>query len=603
MPLFAIIVFYKFENLEEIKMPFDGLTISVLTEELNHQLVGARIDKIHQPEKDEILITIRHPQKGGYRLLISANPRWSRMHLTDSKKENPSQPPAFCMLLRKYLEGGKIMAFTQPGLERAVTISIQALDEFRDWKQRYLICEFTGRHSNILLVNPETNTIWDAIKKYGGDPNAYREVLPGKGYIQPPPQDKLDPLTADYDTWVNAVWTKYDQTMATALFSCCTGISPFTSRQIPLLAGIDPDMPVEQSGELELSRVFTMLKSLLESPAINPTVWYKKNTPVDFTPFKPVLPPGLISLHPLTMNQACDSFYQAKMSELRLESLKTNLSRRIKTILDKAYKKHYAQAGDLNKAWENEKYKTWGELLTAYAHLIAPGAKSVELNDFYSEEPVKIELLPHRTPIENAQKYFKIYNKSRASQKHLALLMDNNQKEIDYLESVLVAVFQSESPEQVEEIVEELIKEAYIKEYSRKKRTVQEKSRPRHFLSSDGLDILVGRNNRQNDQLTLKQADNHDLWLHTRNIPGTHVIVKLPRTVTSIDQVPDATLEQAAALAAAYSKARQDEKVAVDYTFRANVHKPNGGKPGMVIYDHHWTVIVNPRNAMAPTIT
>ena len=271
------------------------------------------------------------------------------------------------------------------------------------------------------------------------------------------------------------------------------------------------------------------------------------------------------------------------------------MGRDIKTVLDKAYKKRFFQEGDMHQATEHEKFKTWGELITAYAYQLEKGMLEAHLEDYQRGGEVVVPLDPRYTPIQNAQKYFKVYNKSRKTLIHLGNLMAENQAEIDYLESVLVSIQQAECTGDMEEIAEELEKGKPGKDKRQKGTGTRPRSTPRRFTSSDGLEILVGRNNRQNDNLTLKTSDPGDLWLHTKNIPGTHVIIRLPRTVKTIHDVPDATLEEAALLAAHFSKARESEKVEVDYTFRSQVRKPGGARPGMVIYDNYWTLVVNPR--------
>lgn len=582
-------------------MPFDGFAIRAICRELNHELSNARIDKVYQPEKDEIIFSIRAPGSKALRLLISANARWARMHTCEQKKANPTNPPAFCMLLRKYLEGGKIKEIKQLDFERIVHIYIEALDDFREWKTRVLICEFMGRHSNIILVNPENNVILDAIKKYGSDLSSFREVLPGKTYVSPPDQGKLNPLACSYNEYVQRMWKQENESsLSSALFNVFSGISPFTAREICMACNINPDMPVEECGEYEFSNVFRQIESILniiDSSQAETRILFKKQQPWEFIVAAPSSQPENLNNKTFSsVNNGVDAYYQQRLDTIRLESSKVNINRTIKSYLDRAYRKKFLQEGDLSKAHDNEKYKTWGELLTSYAYQFKKGDKKAELEDFYTGETVTIDLDPRYTPIQNAQKYFKIYNKSRSALKHLEDLMAKNQQEIDYLESVLVAIREAESTAELDEVLEELTREDYLKQQSRSK-TRQVRSEPRIYMSSDGLEIMVGRNNRQNDNLTLKQARGNDLWLHAKDIPGTHVIVKLPSTCSSINQIPDKTLEEAANLAAYFSKAQESGKVPVDYTFRANVRKPAGAKPGMVIYDNYWTIIANPQAA------
>jgi predicted ribosome quality control (RQC) complex YloA/Tae2 family protein len=570
-------------------MTFDGFALRTICQELKHKLSNARIDKIYQPEKDEIILSIRTQTSGNTRLLISANPRWARIHTSTEKKVNPSTPPAFCMLLRKYLEGGKIKEIKQVDFERILHIYIEALNDFKEWKTLILICEFMGRHSNIILVNSDNNIILDAIKKYGSNLSSYREVLPGKCYIFPPDQGKLNPLTCTYEQYVQLMWKQAGDTLlSSAIFNTFSGISPFTAIHICQAVNINPKIPVEQCGEYELSNVLIHIKQLvkyIDDNQVEVQTFYKNKQLWEFVIQK--------SKIYSSVNEALDTYYQKRLNTIRLDSFKANITRTIKSYLDRAYRKRFHQECDQTKANENEKYKLWGELLTAYAYRLNKGDNKAVLEDFYTGQPITIDLDPRYTPIQNAQKYFKIYNKSRSALKHLEQLMAKNQQEIDYLESVLVAIKQAENLTELDEIIEELVKGNYLKQQSHKKAKL-DRSKPRQYISSDGFEILVGRNNRQNDNLTLKQSRNSDLWLHAKDIPGTHVIVRLPSNIKSINQIPDKTLEEAAGLAAYYSKAQESGKVAVDYTFCTNVRKPSGAKPGMVIYDNYWTITVVP---------
>lgn len=579
-------------------MPFDGLTIKAITKELQKDLIGGRIDKIYQPEKDEINIIIKQYKAASIKLLISANARWARIHTSTAKSNNPATPPNFCMLLRKYLEGGKIINIEQVDFERIVHIHIEALDDFREWKPKLLVCEFMGKHSNIILVNPETNLIIDAIKKYGSETSSYREVLPGYEYITPPSQDKLNIMTASSETFIEHMWQQSNSSLAKAIFNVLSGISPFSAEHICILTGLNPDMPVEECGEYELITVYQYIRNLIadiDNGEIKGHIIYKKNVPIDYALFPLEHIPEVKMRSYTSINDTCDMFYTDKLSLVKLDSQKINISRNIKDYLDKAYRKQYHLESDHSKAVNNDIYRIYGEIITANAYKLNKGDTQVELENFYTGEMMKINLDPRYTPIQNAQRFFKIYNKSRSALIHLEQLMAKNKQEIDYLESVLVAVKDAHNLEELEEIIEELEKEGYKKAKTIRKKEVT-RSMPRRFISSDNLEILVGKNNRQNDILTLKEAGKNDLWLHTKDIPGTHVIVKLPEKINSIHDFPDKTLEEAAGLAAYYSKAQNSTKVPVDYTFRHNVRKPSGAKPGMVIYDNYWTIMVNPQS-------
>ncbi len=580
-------------------MPFDGVTVAAVCRELNDELYQQRIDKVYQPEKNELVILIRG-RRGNCRLLISAHPRWARMHTTETRKENPSRPPTFCMLLRKHLEGGKIKAVEQVGFDRIVHLRIEALNEFMEWQEKVLVCEFMGKHSNIILMEPEKGIIIDAIKRYSHEVSTHREVLPGKLYIPPPSQGKLDPRSMSWKDFTERCWEDPDRVISRALFNACAGLSPFTARELCLQSALSPGLPAGECGELELSRLFQGCSELIQQVTdgeVEPSVRTAGSDVVEFAPYPLALEKAGEEVQTFTsINQATDWYFQDKMAGERLNSLKTNLMRDLRNLLQKAYRRAMFQEGDLVQAEGNEKYQQYGELLTAYAYQLQKGQPVAVLEDFYTGKPVEIKLEPHLTPIENAQRYFRRYEKAKATTRHARARLRNTREEIEYLESVMVAVEQVDTLAEAEEIIEELESQRVFKKKkkSRPSRQPETRSQPRSFTSSDGLEILVGRNNRQNDRLTLKEADRNDLWLHTRQIPGTHVIVRLPAQMTSIDEVPDQTLEEAAMLAAYFSKASQSEKVPVDYTFRYNVRKPKGAKPGMVIYDNHWTIIVNP---------
>ncbi len=579
-------------------MPFDGLTIRALTKELNHKLVGSRIDKIYQPEKDELSINIRPAKSKSLRLLISANARWARLHINTTKPTNPSKPPTFCMVLRKYLEGGRIVKVEQIGFDRIIHIHIEALDDFRELKTKVLICEFMGRHSNIILINPEKMIIIDAIKKYGNETSSYREILPGYEYIEPPAQDKLNIFNTDVAEFADYMWRQGNTSIKSALYKSLTGISPFSAEQICVLAGINPDMLVEEAGEYEFTTIFNYVMNLLETidnSEVIGNIIFKSQTPLELAPYPLQHLPHTKLLQVASMNETCNLFYKTKLNLVKLENKKTNLNRRIKNLLDKAYKKQFHLESDLARAEDSDIYRIKGEIITANLYKLKKGDIKVKLENYYTGNIMEIELDPRYTPNQNAQRFFKNYNKSRNALIYLKKLLNANLREIDYLESILIAVNETNNLDDLGEITDELQKEGYLKSKSPPPKS-SIKSRPRKFVSSDGWEILVGKNNRQNDWLTLKLANKNDLWLHTQKIPGTHVIIRLPVDLKSDIKIPTNTLEEAAGLAAYYSKAQNSTKVPVDYTFRSNVRKPKGAKPGMVIYDKFKTILVEPQS-------
>lgn len=578
-------------------MPFDSLSIMALCQELDQDFQNARIDKIHQPERDELLLTIRTYDQGNVRLVISANPRWARMHLEPSRRSNPVRPPAFCMLLRKYLEGGKIKSVRQLGMERIVHFHIEALNELGEWKERLLVCEFMGKHSNIILLNPENHQIIDAIKRYGSELSSHRQVFPGQVYIAPPPQDKLDPLVCSYEDFARALWKHEDKTASHALLQVFLGLSPFAARQICFQAGLEPDLDTSLCGERELSRLYEHSRLLIASilkENNQPCIIYRRGQPLEYAPYDVPPGPNETRMPFPSMNEALARFYSERMASIRLDGSRSALRKKMGERLDRVHKKYIAQQGDLRRALENRKYRLWGELLITYASRFEKGDLIAVVENYENGELLEIPLDPRYTPIQNAQRYYKIYNKSVNSQRHLDELMKQNLAEISYLESVLLEIEEAENPDELAEITEELEREGLLAVKSGRKGRSQHRSHPRRFESSDGLAILVGRNNRQNDHLTMREAGRGYLWLHSRQMAGSHVILQLPPALKSINEVPDRSLEEAAALAAYFSRGRESSKVEVDYTFRHQVQKPPGAKPGMVIYHQYWTIIIAP---------
>lgn len=581
-------------------MPFDGLTISHLVRELNYQLAGQRIEKVYQPEKDQLTLVVRQ-KKGSSRLIISTNPRWGRMYISRERRENPTQPTAFCMLLRKHLDGAKILEFLQQDFDRIVWLRVEALNDLMEWQDKVLVCEFTGKNSNVVLIDPHKNIILDGMKRYGHELSSHREVQPGVEYVSPPSQDKLNPSACDYSMFYQSLWTDNNQssTISTALFRTLCGFSPVTCRELCNLAGIEPDSPVGECGDYELSNLFNMMPTLISEA--NPTLVEGVNGPEEYFTFTPVYQEDTNAVNYDSLNTAMDTFYTLRLTQTRLESLRANISRKVKTLLDKAYKKLFFQEGDLEQAQKSEILKVYGELLTAYGHQITKGQPKVKLPDFDGQGETEIELLPHLTPQQNAQRYFKQYAKAKRARNRLEEFIASNRLEIRYLESIQLALDKAATIGEIEEIIDELEEQGFARSKSRSKRRPATSS-PRRFMSTDGLGIWVGKNNRQNEILTLKTSRKTDLWLHAQGYAGAHVILELPPSITDIDDVPVASLEEAAILAGYYSRGKDAEKVAVDYTFRSQVKKPRNTRPGMVTYDNYWTVIINPSDPRLPAL-
>jgi len=615
-------------------MPLDGIVADCITKELNLKLTGGRIDKIFQPEPDEIIMFIR-AKGANNKLLLSANPNYPRIHLTEISKDNPSTPPVFCMLLRKHLIGGKITGFDYNDFERIITVNIETVNELGDISTKKLIIEIMGRHSNIILVN-ESGKIIDAIKHVTGEISSVREVMPAREYVLPPSQNKINPLNLDADALFssntgekgeNDIDNKAENDDASLadntisiekfLLDKIKGFSPFLCREICNSAGIDGKQPV--SALLENPLAMLSLKDVLRKAILKIKLG-------DYTPyliFEDESRNKMKDFHCLSLtntkdnrrafldsiSQVIDYFYAGKVYIEKINNKKSSLLKILDTHIERCNKKIAIQQEELRQVSDREKLKLYGELITAFIYSIPHNAKKVSLPNYYSEnnELVEIPLDENKTPQENAQLYFKRYNKAKSTYEHVSLQLKETLEELDYLEGVSHLLQNCSNPEEIDEIAEELIEQGYLTEkyFKSKKDALRRKtqrletkqkllSSPLHYKSSDGFDIFVGKNNKQNDLLTFKIASSKDIWMHARNIPGSHAIIR-----THGRDIPNTTLEEAAMLAAYHSKASKSSKVPVDYTTVKFVKKPPGAKPGMVIYERFKTLIVTPDEALA----
>jgi len=586
-------------------MSFDGLVMSAVKAELQEKLIGGRIEKIYQPLAGELTIMV-HNNKEKFRLLLSADARDARVHLTHTVKENPLTPPMFCMVLRKHLEGSRIIAIEQLGLERVLKITADALDELGRMTEKHLLCEVMGKHSNIILVDSRSNVILDGIKRYSYGTSRHREVLPGRQYVPPPETGKLSPPDVDEDTFRHAVWAPEEEYPVDKLIlQKFEGFSPQTCREIAVRAGLDPEQSSQGLGELDLQRLWGAFRQIIEcvyTGSFTPVLCFNAGRPTAFSAVRMSRFTDL-NCKTGTMNDVLDEFFSTRDKQERLRRAAAELLKVIKNELKKVQKKISIHQEILSKTVDSEKLKITGELITANIYQIPARAKTVELIDYYdpSAKTVAVELDPQLTAAANAQAYFKRYSKARSGQAVAKTYVAEAAGELAYLESVFISVEQAEKMSDLLEIKAELIKEGYLKPPQEPKKGRKTAASPEpepikfnvEVENKDwGLQILVGRNNRQNDYLTLKLAMPDDLWLHVKDIPGSHVIVRNPQK----NVIPDHVIEQAASLAAYYSKARQSTKAPVDYTLRKHVRKPKGAKPGMVIYENQKTVYVEPKS-------
>jgi len=575
-------------------MPFDGSVVNSIVHELNDKLVNGKIDKVYQPEKDELIITVRS-YKETYKLLLSASSTYPRMHLTEENKSNPAVAPAFCMLLRKHILGGRIISIMQPEFERIIEIDIDSTDELGYSTHKTLIAEIMGRHSNIIFIDKPTSKIIDSIKRVSFEISSVREILPGREYKYPPSGNKSNPLKASRESFIEGIAKVPGSIKAEKyLMNVYNGISPVVARDICLRAGIDCDTDLKQcKGELigRLYTSFSKLQEALQNASFCPNIIYKDGKASDFSCFKLDIYKDCDRQDFSSISNTVERFYNEKDSKDRIKQRASDIHKIVTNRLDRCYKKLEILGGELQEASDSEKYKIYGDLIMSNIYYLQKGEDLIRLQNYYSPEGeyIEIPMDTRLSPTANAQRYYKHYNKSKNAVMKINVQLEENKQEIMYLETQLDNLDKCTEELELEEIRNELAEQGYIKARKTAKNKKMKASKPMRFISGAGFEIYVGKNNVQNDYLTLKFAANQDIWLHTKDIPGSHVIIK-----TDGKNADDATLREAATLAAYYSKGKASSKVPVDYTLKKNVKKPAGAKPGMVIYDNYRTVYITP---------
>jgi predicted ribosome quality control (RQC) complex YloA/Tae2 family protein len=575
-------------------MPFDGILTHFMAQELNSLLQGGRIGKIHQMDRDAVVLQVRANSEN-YRLLITCNAAAPRIHLTSKQYENPDTPPVFCMLMRKHLSGALIKGFTTNGFERILFMEVEATDELGDRSNKKLAVEIMGRHSNIILLN-KSDKIIDAIKHVDSEVNRVRELLPARTYILPPAQNKLDPAEKETSSCLMEAARQSGKKLESFLLDNLQGFSPILCRELCTRAGLDERTPASSLSDKELIRLTETLAEMMESllhQGPSPVLILDPQTgrPVDFhiTPMTQF--PQVKSLE--TISEAVDSFYQSRQTKEVISQRTAELIKIMSRHLEKCEKRLSINVATLEENQSFEDLRVMGELITANIYALSKGMDSARLLNYYSQEEayIDIPLIKDKNPQENAQLYFKRYNKAKNAHAYALSQIESLRKEQAYLESVLFAIENAEGNDQLLEIRQELFEQGYLNTSPTKGRKALDiNAAPLKVLSGDGFEIAIGRNNKQNDKLTLKSARHEDIWFHIKNFPGSHVVIR-----TDGKTVPDATLLEAAQYAAWFSKARSAPKVEVDYTQIRNVKKPSGAKPGMVIYVNYATLVVTPR--------
>lgn len=574
-------------------MAFDGVTIANVVSELKKELIGGRLYKIAQPESDELLLTVKQPT-GQKRLVISADASLPLIYLTETGKVSPMTAPNFCMLLRKHLQNGRITDITQPGLERIVHIQIEHLDEMGDLRHKTLVVEIMGKHSNIIFCNDD-DTIIDSIKRVSAAVSSVREVLPGKPYFVAQTQDKLDALSTDYTTFRQRLAGK-PQPAFKALYGSFTGISPILAQELCYEAQIDGEQPTAALAETDYQKLYAALTHMvtaIREEHFTPNIAYTAGKPVEFCalPLTMYNHADVSDDHTVTyasMSELLEAYYAEKNTLTRIRQKSSDLRRIVQTALERNVKKYDLQLRQMKDTEKRDTYRIYGELLNTYGYSAAPGAKSLEALNYYTNENVTIPLDPTLTATENAKKYFDKYNKLKRTYEALSQLTEEVKSEIDHLESVSASLDIALHEEDLAEIRDELVQSGYLRHKGNAKKQ-RFTSKPFHYISSDGFDMYVGKNNYQNDELTFKFATGNDWWFHAKKIPGSHVVVKAGNS----GELPDRTFEEAARLAAYYSKGREQEKVEIDYIQKKHVKKPAGAKPGFVVYYTNYSMAID----------
>lgn len=565
-------------------MTLDGLTLYYIVKELKNIVTDCKVDKVHQPQPDTIVLSLRAPGKNP-KLLISAGAFDSRMHLTEKKYANPPSPPMFCMFLRKHLTGAKITDITQTGLERIVSITLEAKDELGHPRPMTLVAELMGKYSNVILI--DDGIIMDSLRHVTRSLSRVRCVLPSLPY-EDPQSTKLNPLTISRPTLVEMLQKKGDAKIKTYLSAFLQGISGQTATEI--LHRYLPEGYAPHPRESE--KLADVIMSFFEE-SVKPMMYLRGGVPFFYAPkpFLSIAADDTVSYE--STNTLTDAYYY-RLRELEVLSRKRDaLHRVVSKQLDKLVQTRQKQQTTLDQAKKAEEYKTRGDLITANIYRISRGLQTLVAQDYVTGENVAIELNTRLSPAANAQHQYKRYNKLRQSIDITASRMARTSSDIAFLESVQVSIDVSETPDELAEIDYELIKAGFIPKKHNAVRVTQVPSQPHRFVSSDGYTILAGKNNRQNDLLTMKTAAPDDIWLHTKDIPGAHVLI-----TNAKGSAPDTTLFEAATIAASLSKAKGGAKVSVDYAPRKNVRKPNGAKPGMVVYDGYNTILVSPDKSL-----
>ncbi len=584
-------------------MAFDGVVIAALVKELKEKLVGGRVMKISQPERDELMITIKNYDQ--YKLLLSADASLPLIYLTDTAKEAPLQSPAFCMLLRKHLQSAKVLDISQPKLERVIFIDLEHLDDMGDLKRKRLIIEIMGKHSNIIFCD-DTNKIIDSIKRVPASVSSVREVLPGRDYFIPQTLEKENPFEISEQVFTDQV-LKQPFDLSKALYNGMMGISPVMANEIIFRASLSPDLNAADIGDdiaVHLYKTFARFMEDVKEGGFSPAIIYSGEIPKEFAAVKltyMLADESYSSVDYESISELLESYYKSRNTVTRIRQRSSDLLKVVSNAIGRVSKKYELQLKQLADTEKRDKYRVYGELLTTYGYSVVPGEKSVTVNNYYTGEDIDIPLDPEVSAIDNAKAYFDKYSKLKRTYEALSKYIVESKEELEHLESVKISLDIARHEEDLEAIREELSDFGYMKKHLLKngkqigsqkkgnKKSGRKVCVPFTYVTEEGFTLLVGKNNYQNDELTFKIANGGDWWFHAKGVPGSHVVLK-----TEGKEIPDNVFEKAASLAAFYSKNKDNDKVEVDYLERKNVKKPNGSKPGFVVYYTNYSMIAVP---------
>ena len=574
-------------------MAFDGIVISNLSYELNTKLVGGRISKISMPEENELIFTVKNNAKT-YRLLVSASASLPLVYLTDVNKPAPKVAPAFLMLLRKYIGTAKITDIFQMGLERILCFKLEHLNELGDLSHKCMYVEIMGKHSNIIFTD-ENNKIIDSIKRISANMSSLREVLPGREYFLPDELKKKDLLNTELEEFTEILKSK-EYALSKSIYMNFAGISPLIAEEIVLRASLSSQAPSTSLSELEYTHLFHTIKNLLDdinAHNFSPNIVYRKEEALEFSSVE------LFSYNSEeykkysydSVSKMLYDFYSSREAFVLNRQKSSDLRRIVNTALERASKKYDLQEKQLQDADKKDIYRVYGDLLNTYGYSLKGGESSFTTENFYDDnKEITIPLDKNKSAKENAKKYYDKYAKLSRTTKALSEEIVNTKNDIEHLLSIQTALDVSSDDESLSQIRQELVDFGYIKKHSSGKQK-KSTSHPYHYISTDGYDIYVGKNNYQNEELTFKVATGNDWWFHAKGIPGSHVILKS----NNEEDLPDRVYEEAAALAAFYSKAKDSEKVEVDYIQKKNIKKVAGAAPGFVIYHSNWSMVATPK--------